>query len=251
MEVQGFVVRPVGWEEGQTYPMILNIKGGPGGMWGHQWFHEFQMLAAAGYAVGFVNYRGSTGYGIDHQQAVRLDYGGADFRDNMHFVDAVMEAHPWVDEERLAVTGGSHGGFLTNWIVTQTDRFTAAVTQRSVSNWISEAGTQEYTPRQMREEFDGTLWTNFDLYWERSPIRYANQVNTPTLIIHSERDYICPIGQAEEWFYALKLQGVPTELLIFQGESHNLSRTGTPVNLVERLRRMIGWFDEYVPGETG
>ncbi|MEM7349774.1 MAG: S9 family peptidase [Acidobacteriota bacterium] len=246
MTVQGFVLAPVGLQAGSTYPLVLNIKGGPGGMWGHLWFHEFQMLAGKGWGVAFVNYRGSNGYGDAHQKAVRLDYGGADYRDNMQFLDAVLERYSWIDRERLFVTGGSHGGFLTNWIITQTDRFRAAVTQRSVSSWISEAGTQQYTPRQMRNEFGGTLWDNFDLYWDRSPLKYADRIKTPTLILHSDEDHICPIGQAQEFFYALKAHGVETELVIFRGEGHGLSRRGTPINLVERLRRIIDWFERHL-----
>ncbi len=245
-EVQGFLVRPVGWAEGESYPLILNIHGGPSGMWGHSWFQEFQMLAAQGYAVAFVNYRGSTGYGFEFQRQVRWDYGGADYEDNMQGLEALLEREPWIDRDRLGVTGGSHGGFLTNWIISQSDIFAAAVTQRSVSNWVSEAGTQQYTPRQMNIEFNGSLWENYDLYWDRSPIKYAHQIVTPTLIIHSDQDHICPIGQAQELFYALKNMGVPTELVIFEGENHGLSRGGKPVNLVERLTRMIDWFDAYL-----
>jgi dipeptidyl aminopeptidase/acylaminoacyl peptidase len=244
-ETHGFFLEPVGRAQGERYPLVLNIKGGPGGMWGRQWFHEFQMLAAAGYAVAFVNYRGSSGYGHAHSSAVRLDYGGADAQDNLQAVDEVLRRWDWVDPDRLFVTGGSHGGFLTNWLTTQTNRFRAAVTQRSVSNWISEAGTQAYPPRSMREEFGGTIWGNHQYYWERSPLAHAHRVTTPTLVIHSDRDMITPLGQGEEWFYALKALGVPTEMVVFRGESHGLSRTGTPVNLVERLRRILEWFHRW------
>ncbi|MFC3094486.1 S9 family peptidase [Alteromonas sediminis] len=245
MHVHGFIHKPIGFTNDASYPLILNIKGGPGGMWGHQWFHENQMYAAKGYAVAYVNYRGSSGYGLAHSQAVRLDYGGADYQDNIQFLEHILAQHPWVDQKRLYVTGGSHGGFLTNWITTKTDRFKAAVTQRSVSSWISEAGTQEFTPYQMTKEFGGNLWTNFDYYWNRSPLKYANNVTTPTLIIHSDQDMITPIGQGQEWFYALKANNVPVEMVIFKGETHSLSRSGTPVSLVERLRRIINWFDRH------
>ncbi len=244
-EVDGFVLFPVGLESGQRFPVVLNIKGGPHIMWGHQWFHEFQMLAAAGYGVIFTNYRGSTGYGHEFQSAVRLDYGGADFRDNMHLVDAALERFDWIDEDHLYVTGGSHGGFLTNWITTQTERFRAAVTQRSVSNWISEAGTQDYTPARMNDEFGGTIWTNFDYYWGRSPLKYADRVTSPTLVIHSDRDMITPIGQGQEWYFALIANGVETEMAMFEGETHDLSRGGTPVNLVKRLELILEWFGRY------
>lgn len=243
---QGFLLKPVGWDEGEHYPLILNIKGGPTGMWGHQWFHEYQMMAQRGYAVFFTNYRGSFGYGFEHQSAVFQDYGGADYEDNMDGLAYVLEHYNWIDGERLYITGGSHGGFLTNWITAQhPGKFRAAVTQRSVSNWISEAGTQAYTPQMMRDEFGGTIWENFDLYWGRSPLKYADQVDAPTLIIHSDRDEITPIGQGEEWYYALKINEVPVEMVVFEGESHGLSRTGTPVNLIERLNRILDWFDRY------
>jgi dipeptidyl aminopeptidase/acylaminoacyl peptidase len=240
--LQGFLIRPVGWQREATYPMVLNIKGGPGGMWGRRWFPEFQILSGAGYAVVFVNYRGSSGYGHAFQSAVRLDYGGGDARDNLALVDEVLSRNPWIDRSRLFITGGSHGGFLTNWITTETTRFRAAVTQRSVSNWISEAGTQAYPPRAMREEFGGTIWDNYALYWERSPLSRANRVRTPTLILHSDQDRITPLGQGQEWFFALKALGVPTEMVIFHGEGHELSRSGTPVNLVERIDRILEWF---------
>ena len=245
MDIQGFLHKPIGYVAGKKYPLVLNIKGGPGGMWGHRWFHENQMYATKGYAVAYVNYRGSNGYGIAHSQAVRLDYGGADYEDNIQFLDTVLAQNPWIDQEQLYITGGSHGGFLTNWITTKTDRFRAAVTQRSVSSWISEAGTQEFTPRQMTSEFGGNLWQNFDYYWDRSPLQFADKVSTPTLIIHSDSDMITPIGQGQEWFYALKANNVPTEMVIFKGENHSLSRSGTPTNLVERLDRILEWFERY------
>ena len=245
MDVQGFLHKPINYVEGEKYPLILNIKGGPGGMWGHRWFHENQMYAAKGYAVAYVNYSGSNGYGIAHSKAVRLDYGGIDYTDNIEFLDTVLAQNSWIDSSKLYLTGGSHGGFLTNWITTQTTRFRAAVTQRSVSSWISEAGTQEFTPSAMRIEFGGTLWENFDYYWNRSPLQFANKVRTPTLIIHSDRDMITPIGQGQEWFYALKANNVPTEMVIFKGENHSLSRSGKPSNLVERIDRILEWFEQY------
>lgn len=244
---QGFLLKPIGWEEGESYPLVLNIKGGPGGMWGHRWFHEIQMMAQRGYGVFFTNYRGSHGYGFDHQSSVFQDYGGADYEDNMDGLSYALENNDWIDDDRLFITGGSHGGFLTNWITAHhPDKFQAAVTQRSVSNWVSEAGTQAYTPQMMRDEFGGTIWENYDLYWGRSPLKYADQVEAPTLIIHSDRDEITPIGQGEEWYYALKINDVPVEMVVFEGESHGLSRSGTPINLIERLNRILDWFENYL-----
>ena len=246
MKVQGFLIKPLGFEPGRKYPLILYIHGGPGGLWGHLWFHEFQMAAAKGFAVYFVNFRGSTGYGHDFQKAVNFDYGGPDFRDNMLGLDDILKRTNWIDANRLGVTGGSHGGFLTNWTITQTTRFKAAVTVRSISDWISAFGEQDITPREMRFEFNGTPWDNYEYYWNRSPIKFAPRIKTPTLIIHSDQDYRCPLGQAQELFYALKLYGVPTEMLIFQGENHDLSRTGKPMNLVEALKRTLAWFEKYL-----
>lgn len=249
-EVDGFLVRPINFDPDRSWPMILNIKGGPAVMWGHQWFHEFQMMAGQGYAVVFANYRGSTGYGHAFEMSVRLDYGGADYRDNMRLVDEALGRFEWIDPERLFVTGGSHGGFLTNWITTRTDRFQAAVTQRCVSNWVSEAGTQAYPPAEMNAEFGGTLWQQYANYWDRSPLKYAHRVVTPTLIIHSTDDHITPIGQGQEWFYALLNQGVTTELAMFRGEGHDLSRRGTPINLVQRLKLILEWFHRFDPVNT-
>lgn len=246
MEVQCFLFKPVDWKAGDQYPLVLNIHGGPSGMWGHTWFHEFQMMAAKGWGVLIVNYRGSTGYGYDFQHTVVHDYGGVDFRDNMQGVEEALRRVDWIDPQRLGVTGGSHGGYLTNWIITQTDRFKVAVTQRSVSNWVSAHGTQDITPQSMRIEFDGTPWKNYDLYWDRSPIQFADKIKTPTLIIHSDQDYRCPIGQAQELYYALKIHNIPTEMVIFKGENHGLSRGGKPINLVERLKRLLGWFEKFL-----
>ena len=251
VEIDGFVVRPQGLEESSRWPVILNIKGGPAGMWGHQWMHEFQIMAGAGFAVVFTNYRGSTGYGHEFQAAVQLDYGGVDYRDNMAVLDEALQRFAWMDAERLFVTGGSHGGFLTNWITTRTDRFVAAVTQRSVSNWISEAGTQAFPPASMNVEFGGSLWENFDLYWDRSPLQFADRVTTPTLVIHSTDDRITPIGQGQEWFYALLNNGVETEFALVAGEGHNLSRTGTPINLVKRLELILEWFERFAAVDGG
>ncbi|WP_113905946.1 S9 family peptidase [Aliidiomarina celeris] len=244
-ELEVFVLLPKGTSSSNKVPVVLNIKGGPGGMWGHQWFMENQLYAARGYAVVFVNYRGSTGFGYAHQNAVRFDYGGVDYRDNIAALDAALARFAGLDADRQFITGGSHGGFLTNWATTQTQRFKAAVTQRSVSNWISEAGTQAFPPISMREEFGGSIWENYDYYWNRSPLKYANQVTSPTLIIHSTDDHITPIGQGEEWFYALHANNVPVEMVVFRGEGHGLSRNGRPVNLVERLNRIVDWFDAH------
>jgi len=248
-DIDGFLVKPVGWQEGKKYPMVLNIHGGPAGMYGVDWFHEFQVYAARGWAVFFTNPRGSTGYGEKFERGIAGEWGGKDYQDVMSGVDVVLSKHPWIDRDKLGVTGGSYGGFLTNWIVGHTDRFKAAVTLRSLSNFISDEGTRDGAYGH-RGDFGGVLFDRFDMYWERSPLKYAKNVKTPTLILHSENDFRVPLEQGEQWFRALKHFGVTTELVIFPRENHNLTRTGEPKHLVESLNWQIYWFDRFLNGNT-
>ncbi len=246
-EIDGFLVKPVGWEEGNKYPLILSIHGGPAAMYGVDWFHEFQGYAARGYVVLYTNPRGSTGYGQEFERAIVGEWGGKDYVDVMNGVDAALKKYPWLDGERMGVTGGSYGGYLTNWIVGHTDRFKAAVTLRSVTNFISDEGTRDgaygHTP-----DFGGDLFEKFDLYWERSPLKYAKNVKTPTLILHSDNDFRVPLEQGEQWFRALKHFGVTAEIVMFPRENHNLTRTGEPKHLVESLNWQLYWFDRFVLG---
>lgn len=248
-EIDGFFVKPVGWQEGKKYPMILNIHGGPAGMYGVDWFHEFQVYAARGWAVFFTNPRGSTGYGEKFENGIINEWGGKDYTDVMSGVDAALAKYPWIDRDRLGVTGGSYGGFMTNWIVGHTDRFKAAVTLRSVVNFISDEGTRDGAYGHQRD-FDGYLFDKFDMYWDRSPLKYARNVKTPTLILHSENDFRVPLEQGEQWFRALKHFGVTTELVIFPRENHNLTRTGEPKHLVESLNWQLYWFDRFINGNA-
>jgi dipeptidyl aminopeptidase/acylaminoacyl peptidase len=246
-DVDGFFVKPVGWQAGKKYPLILSIHGGPAGQYGVDWYHEFQVYAAKGYAVLFTNPRGSTGYGQKFERGIVGEWGGKDFVDIMNGVDAALKRYPWIDEQRMGVTGGSYGGFMTNWIVGHTDRFKAAVTLRSVSNFISDDGTRDgaygHAP-----DFNGDIFQKFDLYWDRSPVKYARNVKTPTLILHSDNDYRVPIEQGEQWFRALKHFGVTTEIVFFPRENHNLTRTGEPKHLVESLNWQLYWFDRFLNG---
>ncbi|HVF56594.1 MAG TPA: prolyl oligopeptidase family serine peptidase [Pyrinomonadaceae bacterium] len=246
-DVDGFLVKPLGWQEGRKYPLVLSIHGGPAGMYGVDWFHEFQVYAARGWAVFYANPRGSTGYGQKFERGIEGEWGGKDYVDVMNGVEAALKKYPWLDRERLGVTGGSYGGYLTNWIVGHTDMFKAAVTLRSVVNFISDEGTRDgaygHTP-----DFGGDLFERFDLYWERSPLKYAKNVKTPILILHSDNDFRVPLEQAEQWFRALKHFGAPAEFVIFPRENHNLTRTGEPKHLVESLNWQTYWFDRYLNG---
>ncbi|HYR92425.1 MAG TPA: S9 family peptidase [Terriglobia bacterium] len=248
-DVDGFLMRPLGWEAGKKYPMVLSIHGGPAGMFGFDWYHEHQVYAARGWAVFFTNPRGSTGYGEKFDRGVQREWGGRDYVDVMNGVDAVLAKNPWIDADRLGVTGGSYGGFLTNWILGHTTRFKAAVTLRSIATFISDEGTRD-GPYGHSEDFGGDLFEQFETYWDRSPLKYAKNVKTPTLVMHSDMDFRVPIEQGEQWFRALQHYGVPSELVLFPRENHNLTRTGEPVHLVESLKWQVYWFDRYLERNT-
>ena len=243
--IDGFFVKPVGWQPGRKYPMILVIHGGPEGMFGVDWYHEFQVYAAKGYAVFFCNPRGSTGYGETFERGEINNWGGMDYQDIMAGVDAALQQYPWVDPSHLGVTGGSYGGYMTNWIVGHTNRFEAAVTLRSVSNFISDDGTRDGAYGH-EDYFKGFLFDDFEQYWDASPLKYARNVKTPTLVLHSDNDFRVPIEQGEQWFRALQHYGVPSELVLFPRENHNLTRTGEPKHLVESLNWQLYWFNKYL-----
>ena len=245
MEVQGWFMKPAGYEEGRKYPMITNIHGGPHAFYGNTFFHEMQVLAAKGYAVLFVNPRGSHSYSQSFVDAVRGDYGGGDYSDIMAGVDYITGKYDWIDQDNLGVTGGSYGGFMTNWIVGHTDRFKAAVTQRSICNWVSFRGVSDigyyFTDWQIQAEFG-----DIDKMWHHSPIKYVDAINTPLLILHSERDFRCPIEQGEQLYIALKYQKKETQFVRFPEADHNLSRTGKPNLRIERLTHLTDWFEKYM-----
>jgi dipeptidyl aminopeptidase/acylaminoacyl peptidase len=245
--IDGFLVKPVGWQPGKKYPMVLSVHGGPAGQYGVDWYHEFQVYAGKGWAVFFCNPRGSTGYGQKFERGIVNNWGGMDYQDVMAGVDAALKQNPWIDQDRLGVTGGSYGGFMTNWILGHTNRFKAAVTLRSVSNFISDDGTRDGAYGH-EDDFDGFLFDDFDQYWSASPLKYAKNVKTPTLVLHSDNDYRVPIEQGEQWFRALRHYGVNAEFVIFPRENHNLTRTGEPKHLVESLNWQTYWFDRFLNG---
>ena len=246
--VEGFFLKPVGWQAGKTYPMMLMIHGGPNGMWGPVWNLEAQSYAARGWAVLLTNPRGSSGYGEAFQRGVDKEWGGKAYRDVMAGVDAALAKYPWVDKDRLGLTGQSFGGFMTDWMVGQTTRFKAAITLSGISDMVSIEGVRDAYYGHSRD-FGGDLWENFDLYWKYSPIRNAKNVKTPTLILHGEVDNRVPLEQGEEFFRALSHFGVPTELVIFPREPHSLR--SEPKHTVEVLQWQIYWFDRYAVGNAG
>jgi dipeptidyl aminopeptidase/acylaminoacyl peptidase len=248
-DVDGFFMKPIGWVAGKTYPMILTIHGGPAGQFGFDWYHEFQVYASHGWAVFFTNPRGSTGYGEKFERGIELNWGGKDYVDVMNGVDAALAKFPWVDKDRLGVTGGSYGGYLTNWIVSHTNRFKAAVTLRSISNFVSDDGTRDGAYGHA-DDFTGDIFEKHDLYWNASPLKYAQNVKTPTLVLHSDNDFRVPIEQGEQWFRALQHFGVPSEIVFFPRENHNLTRTGEPKHLVESINWQVYWFERYINGNT-
>lgn len=244
-DVYGWLMKPAGYESGKKYPLIVEIHGGPHAMYGNTFFHELQLLAAKGYGVLYVNPRGSHGYSQAFVDGVRGDYGGGDYEDIMAGLDYVLNENEWIDEMRLGVTGGSYGGFMTNWIVGHTNRFKAAVTQRSISNWISFYGVSDigyyFTPWQI-----GADMTDINMLWDASPLKYASNVETPLLILHSENDYRCPIEQGQQLYITLKAMGKETSFVRFPEADHNLSRTGLPNLRLTRLEQITGWFEKYL-----
>lgn len=244
-DLQGWFMPPVGAEPGKQYPLVLEVHGGPHAMYSFSFFHEFQLLCANGYAVFFCNPRGSDGYGQDFVHAVVHHYGERDYEDIMAAADYAAQL-PGVDATRLGITGGSYGGFMTNWVVGHTARFKAAVTDRCISNWTSFAGVSDIGPRFTLNEVGGDPWANTDLLWDKSPLKYAPHVTTPLLIQHSELDFRCPIEQGEQMFTALKRMGKTAEFVRYPNSNHDLSRGGKPPLRAERLHHLLRWFNEYL-----
>lgn len=244
VSVEGWVMHPPGSRK-KKHPALLEIHGGPRSAYGMGFMHEFQMLNAAGYSVIFINPRGSSSYGEDWACAGPRHYGERDYEDLLQGVDAVLRREP-IDRKRLGVLGGSYGGYMTNWIIGHTNRFKAACTQRCISNWLSFFGTSDIGNLFGPQEIGGPVWKDGgrDLrkLWEKSPLAHVEKMVTPLLIVHSENDWRCPIEQGEQLFSALKWLGRDTEFLRVPGESHELSRSGGPLQRIARLEAILDWF---------
>lgn len=243
--VDGWVLTPPDFDATESYPLAVEIHGGPHISWtasGSMW-HEFQTLAAEGYVVFWCNPRGSIGYGQSFAASVDRAWGPVAGADVLAGVETVTD-RDYVDEENVFVTGGSFGGYLTAWLVGQSDSFRGAVVQRGIYDLPSFYGSTDI-PSLVEWEFDATPWENPDFLWEQSPVAHAESISTPTLVLHAENDYRTPIGNAEMFYQFLKQNDVDTRFVRYPRESHELSRSGEPAHVVDRLERIVGWFDGY------
>ena len=245
--VQGWYILPVGFEGGDKAPLALNIHGGPHAAWGFStksMWHEWQFHAARGYAVFYCNPHGSGGYGEAFERKLHAAWGPVAMDDIMAGVDAFLDLG-FADGQRMAITGGSYGGYMTAWIITHSDRFQSAVSQRGVYNISSFYGTSD-VPLLMSNEFDAEPWDDHDVYWDNSPLKYAARIKTPLLLIHSENDFRVPIEQAEQLFaWVRRATDTPVKMLRYPREGHELSRSGEPGHRISRLTEMVEWFDRY------
>ena len=247
--VQTWVQKPADFDASKKYPLILNIHGGPHAAYGYVFDHEFQWMAAKGYVVVYPNPRGSTSYGQDFGNIIQHKYPGDDHKDLMLAVDEVIK-RGYIDDKKLGVTGGSGGGVLTNWAVTQTDRFAAAVSQRDISDWANWWYTADFTMFQP-SWFKGAPFEDVEGFRERSAITHVAKIKTPMMFILGETDWRTPsTAGGEELFRALKYRKIPTVMVRFPNENHELSRSGQPWHRVERLRHIVGWFDKWMTGAS-
>lgn len=243
--VDGWVMLPPDYDETKTYPGLLVIHGGPKTAYGEVFYHEHQYWCGLGYVVMFCNPHGSDGKG-DAFADMRKNYGGSDYTQIMDFVDTVLQKYPNVDANRLAVTGGSYGGYMTNWIIGHTTRFKAAVSQRSISNWVSMVMDSDYGyDFVVEQEFDDKFHCEKEL-WDCSPLKYVSNATTPTLFIHSSEDYRCPLNEAMQMYTGLRLNGVESKIVIFNKENHELSRSGKPLKRLKRLYEISKWINDHL-----
>lgn len=245
-EVEGWLLPPLLFDAKKKFPMILQIHGGPHGAFGYGFNLTNQIYAAKGYAVLTINPRGSSGYGQKFSDGSIGNWGGEDYQDLMRGAEFTVNSNDWLDGKRLAVMGGSYGGFMTNWVITQTPVFKAAVASASVSNLISFYGTSLYQDL-IHTEFNGFPWNNYDLLWKYSPIRYVAAVETPTMFIHGELDNDVHITQAEEMYMGLKRRGVETVFVRYPREGHGLRE---PVHRLDQINRVLAWFEKHLRQEN-
>jgi dipeptidyl aminopeptidase/acylaminoacyl peptidase len=246
-KVQAWAQKPPDFDPNKKYPLILNIHGGPHTAYGFIFDHEFQWMAAKGYVVLYPNPRGSTSYGQDFGNIIQYRYPGDDYKDLMAGVDELIK-RGYVDDKRLGVTGGSGGGLLTNWTIGQTTRFAAAVSQRDIASWTDWWYSADFTLFQP-SWFKAPPFEDPEDYRARSPITYINKVQTPLMLILGEADFRTPTGPGgEQMFRALKYRKIPTVMVRFPNETHELSRSGQPWHRIERLQHIVGWFDKWLMG---
>ncbi|MCP4529659.1 MAG: S9 family peptidase, partial [Delftia sp.] len=245
VEIQGWLIKPPGFSAAQTYPLAVVIHGGPHAMWGPStasMWHEWQCLAAQGYVVFYCNPRGSAGYGYAVRDSIHGRWGDADMPDILAGVDHVV-SQGYVDTARMTVSGGSYGGFMTAWIVGHDQRFAAAASQRGVYHLTAFFGSTDL-PELIEDEFDARPWEAYERLWKHSPLAYVEEIQTPLLIIHSDRDFRAPIPDAEHLFLMLRRLKREVEFVRYPREGHELSRSGEPRHRIDRLTRIIEWFDK-------
>lgn len=242
--ISGRVLLPRDFDPAKTYPAVLDIHGGPKTAYGPVFYHEMQLWANMGYFVFYCNPKGSDGGDNDFMD-IRGHYGETDYQNIMDFTDAVLRAYPQIDPKRVCETGGSYGGFMTNWIIGHTDRFCCTASQRSISNWLSFYGVSDIGQHFGEDQCGGNPFDNTEKLWQQSPLKYAKNVHTPTLFIHSDEDYRCPLEQGLQMYTALMEMGVPTRMCLFHGENHELSRSGKPRHRIRRLQEITDWFEKY------
>ncbi len=245
--IQGWYLTPPDFDPQNTYPLAVEVHGGPHVMWSpweRTMWHEFQVLAGRGFVVFFCNPRGSAGYGDDFQDAIHGRWGEADAPDILAGIDALV-AKGFIDPQKICVTGGSYGGFMTAWLVGHDDRFAAAVSQRGVYNLVSFYGVTD-VPELIEWEFDGRPWEIHDRLWRHSPLAYAHRIQTPLLILHAERDFRVPIADAEQLYLYLRRLKREVAFVRYPRDGHELSRTGEPRHREDRLRRIVEWFEGHI-----
>lgn len=247
IEIQGYVIPPSDYIPGKrkSYPGILNIHGGPRLSYGSVFHHEMQYEAGLGLFVFYCNPRGSDGRGNEFAY-IRGRYGTIDYEDVIGFCDAVLNAYPEIDEERLAVSGGSYGGFMTNWIIGNTNRFAVAISQRGISNFLSMEGTSDSGRIFTQGHIGANIEENPQVIWNQSPLKYVDNVTTPTLFLHSEEDYRCWTPEAFQMYTAIRQKGIRTRMCLFKGENHELSRSGKPKNRKKRLSEITKFMNEFL-----
>ncbi|GAA0470533.1 S9 family peptidase [Parasphingorhabdus litoris] len=243
-DIQAWVALPPGFKADGSYPMILEIHGGPYAMYGPFFAAEIQRFAAEGYVTVYVNPRGSTGYGETFAQLIDLDYPGNDHDDLMSVVDALV-AKNYVSKDRLFITGGSGGGILTAWAVGKTDRFAAAASIKPVINWTTMALAADISRFVSRHWFRAQPWEQPEEYWRRSPLSIVNNAKTPTMLMVGEADWRTPAWEAEQFYTALKVQNVDTVLVKIPDAPHLIA--GRPSNLIAKVDNIMGWFAKYDP----
>ncbi|BBE31814.1 peptidase S9 [Tepiditoga spiralis] len=244
-KIVGWIMKPIDFDENKKYSAILDIHGGPKTVYSDIYYHEMQYWTNRDYVVFYCNPHGSDGRGNEFAD-IRGKYGTIDFEDIMNFTKYVVEKYTFIDKEKIGVTGGSYGGFMTNWIIGNTDFFKAAASQRSISNWISMGMTTDIGYYFAEDQMDTNPWNGFEKMWNQSPLKFADKAKTPTLFIHSDEDYRCYMPEAIQMFTALKYHGVESKFVLFHGENHELSRGGKPEHRIRRLKEITEWMDKYL-----